>query len=87
MNDDRYHSLIDNVVALQQILTIVLIGLFFYALCRPYIRRKRLGFFWLSIGYIFLLSAFYLLPEDVQPPRGVSFLLRVFGGFFIIFLR
>ena len=86
MNDGRYHSLIDNVVALQQILTIVLIGIFFYALCRPYIRRKRLGFLWLSVGYAFLLFIFYLLPENVQPPRGVSFLLRVFGGFFIIFL-
>ncbi len=86
MNDGRYHSLIDNVVALQQILTIVLIGIFFYALCRPYIRRKRLGFFWLSLGYSFLLFVFYFLPENVQPPRGVSFLLRVFGGFFIIFL-
>ena len=83
---DPYHSLIDNVVSAQQVLTIVLIGLFFFALCRPYIKRKFLSFFWLSIGYAFLLFVFYLLPEDLQPPRGMSFLLRVLGGFFIIFL-
>lgn len=83
---DHYHRLIDNVVSFQQLLTIALIGIFFFALCRPYMNRKLLSFFWLSAAYAFLLFVFYLLPEDLQPPRGMSFLLRVFGGFFIIFL-
>ena len=84
--DNPYLSLIDNVVSAQQVLTIVVIGIFFFALCRPYMKRKLLSFFWLSGAYSLLLSVFYLLPEDLQPPRGISFLTRVFGGFLIIFV-
>ena len=82
--DNPYLSLIDNVVSAQQVLTIVVIGIFFFALCRPYMKRKLLSFFWLSGAYSLLLSVFCLLPEDLQPPRGISFLTRVFGGFLLI---
>ena len=62
--DNPYLSLIDNVVSAQQVLTIVVIGIFFFALCRPYMKRKLLSWRTLSWGRTASTGRITLLSEQ-----------------------
>ena len=80
-----YKHLIDMAVNLQQIAIIISVGIFFMLLCRPYLKDKKWASCIAGIFYAVLLSIIYLIPDSVTVFRGETFLLRVFGGFLILY--